>query len=891
MQAQFSLLCSRKRPPSGPWPHLQPWRRALLLWISGLGLALFALGWPMSSYANALLEPGLPSGSAILASLQRLGRVGTVLYVAAHPDDENSRLLAWLAGERGLRVVYLSLTRGDGGQNLIGSEQDELLGLLRTHELLAARAIDGGEQRFTRARDFGYSKTTAETLKIWGKEQVLADVVRVIRDLQPDAVVTRFTPVPPNHGHHMASAELAAEAFLLAGQGSYQSAAADLKPWRAARLLHNVTLFNRKIEDVRAPYRVDVGGYSPLTGRSWGELAANSRSQHKSQGFGVAAARGALPEFFELLAGSTPAGSDPFADLPSAWSRFAGGAAIDQQVAGLVAGHSVRQPHLSLPGLAKLRAALAALPADNSYRTLKLAEVDQLLVACAGLYLEARADQAEIEPGAPFAIRVDALLGLPAAVQLQSVQVEVEGQADGAASARAQPWAVALAVHASQTTVLTAELPATAQPTTPYWLRQPAQGGLYALPDRAALERPVDPPAIRVKVALQIQGVQLQVQRAVRYLWTDPVRGERTRAVEVAPPVTATPDRPVVVVPAQTQVTLQWQVARSLSQNTAQGNVYSAQRQEKAPAPATRQQATLVLQAPPGWQVEPARQVVELAAAGVAQTVAVQIRAQSAQAQAGELQAFVEFAGRRWSVQQHGMDYEHVPPLTVRKPAQVRLVPVQLQLGLQERGQRIGYIPGPGDRVAESLQAVGYRVTLLPEPRIAVDSLEEFGAIVVGVRALNAQPKLAAHLPKLMRWVQDGGRLLVQYQTNSRIGPLTVAMGPYPLEIGRDRVTDETAPLTWLDAASPLRSGPNALTEADFAGWVQERGLYFAKTWDPRYQAPLQLADPGEAPLSGALLVAAHGKGQFIYTGLAFFRQLPAGVPGAYRLFANLLGK
>lgn len=854
--------------------------RRILLAVALLFAALI-VGYPLPAVAQVSLDPQLPSGSAILAALQRLGRVGTVLYVAAHPDDENSRLLAWLAGERGLRAVYLSLTRGDGGQNLIGTEQDELLGLLRTHELLAARQIDGAEQRFTRARDFGYSKNTAETLKIWGKDAVLADVVSVVREVQPDVIVTRFTPKPPNHGHHTASAELAAEAFSLAGQGSYAAGSGERKPWQPARLLHNVTLYNRRVEDVRAPYRVDVGGYSPLTGRSWGEIASASRSQHKSQGFGVAAARGPLPEFFELLGGSTPAGADPFADLPTTWARFPGGAAIDAQLAALVASYDLRQPQVSLAGLAKLRAAIQALPPENPYRQMKLSDIDQLLVACAGLYLEARADQAEAEPGSKITIRVNALLGIAAEVRLQSLQVL------GAAAGPAQPWPVVLAAHVSQTTALTAELPPAAQPTTPYWLRQPAQGGLYALPDRSSLDRPVDPPPLRVSITLQIQGVSVQTERAVRYLWTDPVRGERTRAVEVAPPVTATPDRPVVVVPHQAGVTLQWQVARSLG---PQGSGNSPGPLEKAGAPAASLRATVQVQAPPGWQVEPAQQVVDLLGPGDVQTVAVRIRALSAQAVAGDLQAFVEVGGRRWSLQQQALDYEHVPPLTVRKPAQVRLVPVELLLGMTKSRQLIGYIPGPGDRVAESLQAVGYRVTLLPEARISAESLEEFGAIVVGVRALNAQAKLATHLPKLLRWVESGGRLIVQYQTNSRIGPLTVAMGPYPLELGRDRVTDETAPLTWLDPASPLRSAPNALTEADFGGWVQERGLYFAKTWDPRYQAPLQLADPGEPPQAGGLLVANYGKGQFIYTGLAFFRQLPAGVPGAYRLFANLLG-
>lgn len=835
--------------------------------------------------ASPALQAQLPNSATILARMQRLGRVATVLYVAAHPDDENSRLLAWLAGERGLRAVYLSLTRGDGGQNLIGAEQDELLGLLRTWELMAARSVDGAEQRFTRARDFGYSKTTAETLKIWGQEPLLADVVRVVRELRPDAIVTRFTPLPPNHGHHMASAELAALAFTAAAQKDFAQEPGGPGPWQAARLLHNVTLFNRKIEDVRAPYQVDVGGYSALLGKSWGDLAAASRSQHKSQGFGVAAARGKLPEFFELLGGSTPKGSDPFADLPSSWARFAGGAAVDQRVAELLRGYDPLLPQNSLPALAKVHQAIAAMPADNPYRQLKLAEVEGLLAACAGLWLEARAAHPEVVPGSDLQVNATALLGNPAQVKWLSVQLAgpARGQTPGQPLGPAltlEP--VELAVHASRTAALSGQIPGDAAPSTPYWLRQAAEGGLYALPDRDAISQPVDQPPIIARFTLSIQGITIHINRPVQFLWADPVRGEQTRDVEIAPPLTLTPDRPVVLAPRGQAVTLNWQIARSETAGQAAVD------------------AEISFAAPPGWQVEPQRQRIRLGGPTQILSIPLTIRPISPQVAPGELKAEAEVAGRRWSLQQQTVDYEHVPRLTVRKPAQVRLVPADLRLGRP----RIGYIAGPGDRVAESLQAVGYQVSVLSEAQLAKDDLKEFNAIAVGVRALNAQPKLVAHWPKLLRWVEAGGRLVVQYQTNSRVGPLTVAMGPYPLEIGRDRVTDETAAIRW-ETAGPageirggptqnpmdaLRNSPNQLGEADFAGWVQERGLYFAKSWDPRYLAPLRMKDPGEADQAGALLVAPHGKGQFIYTGLAFFRQLPAGVPGAYRLFANLLG-
>lgn len=832
-----------------------------------LALALtLGVCMPLATYGSEDAE--LLSSAEILAGLQRLGRVGTVLYVAAHPDDENSRLLAWLAGERGLRAVYLSLTRGDGGQNLIGQEQDELLGLLRSHELMAARRIDGAEQRFTRARDFGYSKTTAETLSSWGREAVLADVVRVVREVRPDAIVTRFTPQPPNHGHHMASAELAAEAFAVAADATKLAEPGGPGAWQATRLLHNVTLFNRNVADVRSPYRVDVGTYSPLHGKSWGEIAAASRSQHKSQGFGVAAARGPLPEFFELLGGSQPAGADPFADLPTTWARFAGGAAIDRQVGELVRQFDPRAPALSLRGLAAVRAAIAALPTDNPYRAPKLAEADRLLVSCAGLWFQARATAAEVVPGERFSVALTTLLNQPTDVRVWNV--EARGMAEGSL----QTSGISLFEHVSTTMAMTVDVPKAAAPSTPYWLRTPGARGLYALGSRGELAQPVDVAPIRVHARLQIEDTLVDVERAVQFLWADPVRGERTRNVEVSAPVSVTPDRPSLVVaapkPGRPSGTghLQLTVERALVQN---------------PGSLT---ATVRVLVPQGWRVEPATQEVTLAGPGDVATVGVQVTAESPETRDAVAELSVEVAGRRWSVQQQSLDYPHVPPLTIRKAAQVQLIAADLALGKR----RIGYIAGPGDRVAEALQSVGYAVTVLSPTRLATDDLAGYDAIVVGVRAFNAQPRLAAQLPKLWKWVEGGGRLVVQYHTNSRVGPLTVPLGPYPLEIGRDRVTDETATPSWQDPAAPWLSAPNRLTAADWTGWVQERGLYFAKTWDPRYQAPLTLADPGESPQAGALLVAPYGKGTYIYTGLSFFRQLPAGVSGAFRLMANLLG-
>ncbi len=831
------------------WPQF---RRLRLGMIMALVFCLGTLG---------LLGPGLhalePSalGAADLAlGLRRLGTVGTVLYVAAHPDDENTRLIAYLTGQRGLRTVYLSLTRGDGGQNLIGAEQDELLGLLRTHELLAARRIDGAEQAFTRARDFGYSKSAQETLKIWNEHEVLQDVIRTMRRVRPDVVMLRFTPKPPNHGHHMASAILGERAFGLAGDASL--ALTQTTPWQPQRLLLNVPVFNRKLEDVHAEYRLDVGGYEPLLGRSWGEVAASSRSQHKSQGFGVAAARGPLPELFDWIAGSKPKDLDPLADMDFSWRRFAGGAAIQTAIDQAAAALAPQRPEASLPALAHIHALIAQLPATNPYRADKLAATEALMVACAGLYLDATTDVPELVPGAKAHVILHALLRRPVAAQIRAVTMH------GAQVSR-WPAPIELAEHASKTIEIDAQLPADALPTTPYWLQASQQGALYQVGEPQLIGQPVAEPPLTVDFSLRLQGIDIAITRALTHSWADPVQGERSRQVEVAPPLTLTPDRPVAVTPLGHGTVVTWTVQAHRS------NV----------------QATIAFSCPPGWQVSPLTQAVQLQALGDQTTVAVTLTPPAHAKDVGWLRAHTQVDGRDYAVRQDDIDYPHVPPLTVRRASEVRLVPLDLQIG----SPKIGYVPGPGDRVADLLAAVGYEVTLLPLARLAQENLSHYNAIIVGVRAYNAQPKLAAQHERLMQYVAQGGHLVVQYQTNSRIGPLTVPIGPYPLEIGNDRVTDEEAPLLPLLPQDAALTTPNLLTEGDFHGWVQERGLYFAKNWDPRYTPLFASQDDGEKPLQGAVLLGKHGKGIFVYTGLSFFRQLPAGVPGAYRLLANLL--
>ncbi|HEX8440601.1 PIG-L family deacetylase [Archangium sp.] len=819
-----------------------------------------ALVMSLGAWSTALAQPPRqPHAGELAAGIRRLGVTGSVLYVAAHPDDENTRFLAWLAGGRGLRAGYLSMTRGDGGQNLIGTEQDELLGLIRTQELLAARRIDGAEQLFTRARDFGYSKSADETLRIWGHDEVLADVVLAIRRFRPEVIVTRFTTKPPNHGHHTASALLAEEAFVAAADPTrFPEQLQTLQPWKADRLLNNVSTWNLKPDaDMSAYLKVDVGGYDPLLGRSWGEIAAESRSQHKSQGFGVPAERGTLLEYFTPLAGTRPK-ADLFEGLDFSWRRWSGTEKVVQAIGEASSGFDPRAPHLSIPALLRVHEALSALPDDNPWKAIKLRETEALVVACAGLFLEVRAAEPTAVPGTQVALNLMALNRSPAALRLVSVTLPGgESVAAGADLKGETPFKLSRPVT----------LPEDARISTPYWLRKPVAGGLYTLDeqDRALVGRPEGEPALAVTFVYEVGGKRLSVVRPVVYAWTDPVRGELYRAFEVVPAVTATLEREVLMFPNGT--------AQSVPVVLAAGRADAA--------------GKVRLELPPGWRAEPAEVPFQLATRGDERTVRFQVTPAKGSGERGRLRVVVDMGGRSESWRVRSVTHEHIPPQAVRQPSEATLVP----LTLATKVRRLGYIPGPGDRVAESLAAVGYEVTLLPEERLASEKLERFEAILVGVRAFNANPRLALHRERLMQYVEKGGRLLVQYNTNSRVGPLNASLGPYPLEIGRERVTDETAAMTPVDPKTPLLRAPNPLTAADFEGWVQERGLYFASKWDERYQPVFAMNDPGEEPLRGGLLVARHGKGTFVYTGIAFFRQLPAGVPGAYRLLANLLAQ
>jgi LmbE family N-acetylglucosaminyl deacetylase len=828
--------------------------------------------------------PPQPNAAQIALGLRKLGVAGSVLYVAAHPDDENTALLAYLANGALLRTAYLSITRGDGGQNLIGSEQGPALGLIRTQELLAARRIDGAEQFFTRARDFGFSKSPDETLRIWGQDAVLADVVAVIRKFRPDVIVTRFSPEPAEtHGHHTASAILALEAFHAAADPKFhpEQLGGGVGVWQARRIFWNrSSFFIKPTDDVSGDVKLDVDGYNPLLGESYGEMAADSRSMHKSQGFGVARNRAPIVEYFKLLASSDPkeaVGGKPLAGIIEGidvtLKRFAGAARLRGLVDKAIAKFDLAAPYASVPALLAVDGALSEI-SDAGWRAVKQREVPNLIVACAGLFVDATAADYRAAPGTAVEVTATAVDRSPVAVTLDEVRFPFEASGHAVAHKLEAPKqdgqrssGAAAPFELKQSVKLPPELP----PTTPYWLEAPPDAGLYHA-DAAFIGLPERASPVEVTFVFTVGGRKLTVARPVSYKWTDPVMGERYRALEVTPAVSVRPETNVLMFPRG--------VVQTLTVRLVAG----------APSAA----GVLRPEVPAGWTVEPASAPFALGAVGSEAALSFHVRANAGPGTgAGKtatpalLRVVAAVGGAQLSRGVVRLEHAHIPIQTYLVAADVRLVPIDLAVA----GKRIGYIPGPGDEVPASLRQVGYEVTIVSDEALATGApaLSRFDAVVVGVRAFNTNERLRAAHAALMAYVESGGTLVVQYNTNNRLAPLNVALGPWPFEIGQKRVTDETAAVTFTSPGHPAVSAPNAIGAADFEGWVQERGLYFAETWDTHYERPLAMHDPGETPQSGSLLWVRHGKGTFVYTGLAFFRQLPAGVPGAYRLFANLL--
>jgi LmbE family N-acetylglucosaminyl deacetylase len=803
--------------------------------------------------------PATVTSADIYLRLKKLNVLGTVLYVAAHPDDENSRLIAYMAKERLYRTGYMSMTRGDGGQNLIGDEQGVDLGLIRTQEMLAARRVDGAEQFFSRAFDFGFSKSTQEALKTWDEQKILSDVVWVIRKFQPDVIITRFPPDSrAGHGHHSASAVLAHEAFTAAADPNQfpEQFKYGVKPWQAKRLLWNSFNFGGLNTTSEEQMKIDVGGFNPILGKSYGELAAESRTNHKSQGAALTPARGESMDYFTLVAGD-PAPHDPMEGVVTTWDRVPGGGKIAGMVDEVTRDFSLTAPEKSVPGLVVVYKAILQLPAGY-WKTQKLKEVRQLIEDCSGLWLEAVVANPYIAQGDPLAVTFVLNNRLSADIAVREIKVGAPAETLGATDFDTI-WNQRLEgdknFYFSKTILVGTDKPI----TQPYWLAEPMSTGHFNVADQRLIGNPQSAPAYEATFDLVVGGQEMVFTRPVQYKYTDAVKGERYEPLTVVPRVTAQLNPTLLVFAGKEDKAF---IAEE--QNHAVHIHYPSI--DLTPVTGVTFPVggdDLIIPGHRYWQVQPEGNTTGVLTADV----------------------LLDENGRKdTALEMHTIAYDHIPRIDYFRPATEKFVLTDLKTA----GHRIGYIEGAGDKVPQALQQMGYEVVMLKEKDIVAANLGQFDAIIAGVRAYEVHPWLTARHDILMQYVRDGGNLVAQY-TREDLGQVTSKIGPYPFAVANLRVTDETAKVNFLLPEHKVLNVPNKITDKDFDGWIQERGIYFAGQTDTAYHAVLSMKDPGESELKGSLVIANYGKGVFVYTGLVFFRELPAGVPGAYRLMANII--
>lgn len=815
-----------------------------------------------SLVANAQAPPTYNSADIYL-QLKKLKVLGSVLYVAAHPDDENTRLIAWLSKERQYRTGYLSITRGDGGQNLIGDEQGIDLGLIRTQELLAARRIDGGEQFFTRAYDFGFSKTTEETFKIWDKDKVLSDVVWIIRKFQPDIIVARFPgDARAGHGHHSGSSVLAREAFKAAADPAQypEQLQFGIKPWQAKRIFWNTFNFGNTNTTAEDQLKIDVGGFNPILGKSYGELAAESRSQHKSQGFGVPSSRGEAIEYFTLLEGE-PAKLDIMDNIITDWRRIDGGAKVDAKIDSIIATYSLTNPSLSVKPLVALYSAIESLP--NGYWTnQKLSEVKALIQQCSGLWLEASANSEYAVQGDSIRFNFQVNNRLGAVVTLNKISWEGMDTSFNMLLIKNKNLQFPKSVFVSPSKGI----------SQPYWMARKMNEGSFNVDVQQLIGLPENPASFNVVFDLTIEGLPFSFTLPVKYKYTDPVRGELYHPLVVVPPVSVTTEPSIVIFRNNEEQKSDISIRLSANRNMEKYSGKITERMGSENSSKTDSTFSLARGLSRDYYFTIGNKLLKGKSQEYVQAFT------SLKKDTAEINPFLSTTS---------VKYDHIPHIHYFYQDAIKVLNMDLKIS----GKKVGYIEGAGDKVPIALSQMGYEVTILKEKDIANGNLKQFDAIMTGVRAYNVNEFMAEKYEALMNYVKEGGNLIVQYNTNNFISNVRSKIGPYPFNISRSRVTDEKSPVEFLIPNHQVLQFPNKITMADFEGWVQERSIYNADQPSIEYEMPIAMTDPGpaEKSQSGSLIIASYGKGKFVYTGLVFFRELPAGVSGAYRLLANII--
>ncbi len=827
-----------------------------LHYIFTICLGIFSFG--ISAQPNST-----KSASSLQMDLKKLNVLGSVLYIAAHPDDENTRLIAYMARHEGFETAYLALTRGDGGQNLIGSEQGEKLGLIRTQELLAARAVDGGKQFFSRANDFGYSKNPNETLKIWNRQQVVADMVWVIRKWKPDVIITRFpTDGSGGHGHHTSSALLAEEVFKFAADPAmFPEQLKYVEVWQPKRLFWNKWVRDSK-EDLTKFLRVDTGIYNPLLGQSYDDLAMESRTQHKSQGFGAGKTRGKRPEYLQFIMGDS-AKSGFMEGVTTTWARIKNSGKVSNLLSEAYKNFTPANPKSVLPTLITAHKELAILlskttdPTEIYWIKTKTKELEEIIKNCSGIWFEMTATDYSASAGDSVNATVRVVNRLGANVKLKGLDLSFDEESSQPESGDNKKVDYTLAENTLLEINKKVILNKNAQISQPYWLRKPTLKGMYQVDDQQLISLPEAPSPQFATLDLDIEGVMMSFTTPLMHKWTHRVDGELYRSFEVIPEVMANVKFPTYIFTDDTAKEISIQL--KAGKKNANGS--------------------LSLELPAGWRSEPAQIAFTFEKKEEERNITFKVFPPK---NASNVSVKVKVNGTD-AVGITRLQYDHIPIQALFPVAEIKLV----KLDVVNKAKNVGfYVSEAGDETPDALRQLGCAVTELTDENFESTDLSQFDAIVTAVRAYNTRTRVKFHNPKMLDYVKNGGVLIVQYNVN--FGMVTTEIGPYPFKISRDRVTEEDA-LIAFNKENRLLNFPNKITKEDFDGWVQERGLYFASDFDSKYETPFLTQDTGEQAKKGIQISAQYGKGVFIYTGFSWFRQLPAGVSGAYRLFANMI--
>lgn len=795
----------------------------------------------------------LLNSSEIKLALKKLNTLGTVLYIAAHPDDENTAFLTYFNYGKNIRTGYLSLTRGDGGQNLIGDEQGDLLGVIRTQELLQARSIDGAEQFFTRAIDFGYSKTPDETLSKWGKEEILSDVVWVIRNFKPDVIVTRFPPSEiGTHGHHIASAVLAVEAFNLANDPNAfpeQLQYADL--WQPKRIFWNAwtPALNSMGISSDTLIKINFGDYNQLLGRSYTEISAESRTMHKSQGFGASGRRENYFNYFLQLAGE-PASNDLFDGIDISWNRVSGSEKVASLLYQAENQFDFENPSKILPLLIQAYQEFEKI--QNKFWTdVKRKELLNVIQSCAGIWFEAVTDENLISPGDTMTVTAGFVNRSTVQMTLRSVCVDYQ-LTDSTLNSSLKEGEM-LSVDRK---IL---IPENGEYSQPYWLKEQHQSDIYTVNEQKLIGQPKTDYPLYALFSIESNGNELEFRTPVFYRENDPVKGEVYKRVEIVP-----------------EAVVNFEKDLYLFKNGVVKEIILFVRNTKEDI-----SGKIKLISDNSWNISPSFYDFNFDKKGEEREFKFNVKPNGNSS--SKLKTVLEIDDKKLLNSLVTIDYPHIQTQTVLPEATAKV----LKLDLNEKSvKKIAYIVGSGDKIPNLLMDVGFSVDVFSDEPLTVDVLKNYDVVITGIRAYNTNERLAIDQQNLLKYVEDGGTLLVQYNT---LNNLLINPSPYELNISRDRVTEENSPVRILHENHLVLNYPYHIDEKDFNNWIQERGLYFPDKWDERFTPLLEMNDSGESAKLGSLLIANYGKGKFIYTGLSFFRQLPSGVEGAYRLFINLI--